>query len=417
MNVYAMSPRNTFEEHGSVLTPVDSCFNQAPVGYNTTYDPDLPPPSTNTMYDPSLPPLSTHTRSMVLDFATRGNSFGYNYPCQLLPSPSLHSPAGHSSANPGYSSANAVWVDGPAGAHRNGTHMSAGISTHPNPHHSMGLKTYNRHSYMSTGLPPHNPPHEGYLVPAQAPLPLWSLGGNGYSQHQPLRMPHMLNDGFRDFSATGQQPLQYVPSLSLSTDPLTAGNGMSQSFGQGKNFREGVLVEAHKAYTDLVTHISHIKKASHGRSSSRTMKNLIFPQAPKSLIARSSFQLHRVHQSFPGTMSPYQHHQLPLTPNSTNVLSVMPTRDPVMLPSAGIDATGRAFAGFPMGQGAVHGSDIVRVDPRGAAEKWLNMLDNLCKSDWQWKDGMLMGGCLLHSLGRYETALLWFRQILRIDDR
>jgi hypothetical protein len=46
----------------------------------------------------------------------------------------------------------------------------------------------------------------------------------------------------------------------------------------------------------------------------------------------------------------------------------------------------------------------------------LDILDNLCEqSDWRWIEGMLVGGCLLYGLERYDGALKWFSTVTKMD--
>lgn len=48
----------------------------------------------------------------------------------------------------------------------------------------------------------------------------------------------------------------------------------------------------------------------------------------------------------------------------------------------------------------------------------LDILNNLCEqSEWQWLEGLLVGGCLLYSLERYDDALKWFSAITELDSR
>lgn len=48
----------------------------------------------------------------------------------------------------------------------------------------------------------------------------------------------------------------------------------------------------------------------------------------------------------------------------------------------------------------------------------LDILNNLCEqSKWQWVEGLLVGGCLLYSLERYDDALKWFSAITKLDSR
>ncbi|CAN8095371.1 unnamed protein product [Discula destructiva] len=370
---YTQSPRDSCADGGNALMRGGGGFNQGSMGYNPA------------AYVPSLPSPSINANPMSYEFAMR-NGYPSNYQNQPHPNSSLHSPAGYNSATP-------VWVDGPPAAY----------------HDAMQL---------STVLPPHNTPHESGFVPAQAPLPQWVSGAHGWpGQYPPLPMPHMLNDGFpRDFSAM-HQPSQHVQSLALGAGPLSAANGLSQRLGNTKNFRENVLENAHKAYTELLTAISLTKKISHGKTNSRSTKNLIFPKGPKSLVARPTSHLQRAHQSIPGAVSPYHPRQDSVTMNNPHVMSRIIRGDSGMLPSAQLDATGRALRGLPIVPGTVSGTVLARIDPKQNAKRWLDMLENLCKPDWQWLDGMLMGGCLLHSLGRYEDALLWFQQIIGLERR
>ncbi|RCI14110.1 hypothetical protein L249_8127 [Ophiocordyceps polyrhachis-furcata BCC 54312] len=54
--------------------------------------------------------------------------------------------------------------------------------------------------------------------------------------------------------------------------------------------------------------------------------------------------------------------------------------------------------------------------PLSAARSSLHMLEILCEqSDWQWIDGILLGGCLQYGLEYYEGALKWFSRILELD--
>ncbi|RDA83418.1 hypothetical protein CP532_4985 [Ophiocordyceps camponoti-leonardi (nom. inval.)] len=54
--------------------------------------------------------------------------------------------------------------------------------------------------------------------------------------------------------------------------------------------------------------------------------------------------------------------------------------------------------------------------PPCAARSSLQMLQSLCEqSDWQWIDGILLGGCLQYGLECYGGALEWFSRILELD--
>lgn len=363
---YPQSPRDGCEDSPSVMTPIGGGFNQRSMGYSPSYGPSLPSPSAN-----------AHPMNMGL---AMHNGFANTYQTQPLPSHSHHSPAVYTSVNP-------PWVDNPLVGYQSNVQIS---------------------------YPPHNFPHDTGFLPAQAPLPPWPSYAPGYGQSSPF--PRGLDDGCRNFAAM-PQPSQQLQALSLGSGPFTAGNGMIQPPEEGRSFKEGVLLDSHKAYTDLVAQVSRSKRASHGKSSSRPMKNLIFPKGPNSIVTRPSSQLQRAHHSFPGAIAPYSPHQLVPTLNSANMVSKL-ARNSGMLPSPQLDVTGRALGGYSILPGAVYGNALVQVDHRESARNWLAMLDAICSNyDWKWLDGMLMGGCLLHSLERYEEALEWFGRIIILDSK
>lgn len=235
--------------------------------------------------------------------------------------------------------------------------------------------------YASSCYPPHNSPFESGFNAVQAPLPQGPLLGQGYGQNQTFHMPYMLNDGFAARHAA--PPLPMLPSphnlqnMALAASP--AGSGSDQSL----NFRDNILLQAHRAYLDLVAHATRMKKVQHGKSASRSLKSLIFPRPPKLLSVRPAALLQRSPQSFPGAVPTLHHRQSPVL-------------------------------GLGYGNMMLHQSNL----PRESAKASFEMLRNLCEqSNWSWMDGMLMGGCLCYSLERYEDALDWFKRIVVLDKR
>ena len=48
----------------------------------------------------------------------------------------------------------------------------------------------------------------------------------------------------------------------------------------------------------------------------------------------------------------------------------------------------------------------------------LSFLTRLCQeTDWQWTDGMHLGGCLAYGLGNYQKALRWYTKVLEMDPK
>lgn len=354
-----------------VIDTRDIGFSRGSLGYRPAHGPLLPSPASQ-MHPMMVGPMMR-------------NGFGNTYQNQTLASPSAMSPGG-------FGPATASWVvESPyAGFHHGGQ--------------------------MSAGYPPHNIPYESGFNSVQAPLPQGPVSGHGFGHNSPFQMPvpsYMLDDGFpRHDGRLPMNPFSHgVSNLSLAPSPTGTGDGSPQ------NFKEGVLVTAHKAFCDLVGHVNRVKKANNGKSSSKSVRNIIFPKPPKHLAARPTYHLQRAHQSFPSAANSYaQRHESAL--HGTNMLSRTEACLSDMMPSSRLDANGRAFCGHPtmLMPGAVFGNVMVPKHPVETAKASLEILSSLCEqTDWKWVDGMLMGGCLLYSLERYEESLEWFKRIVGLD--
>ena len=56
--------------------------------------------------------------------------------------------------------------------------------------------------------------------------------------------------------------------------------------------------------------------------------------------------------------------------------------------------------------------------PPSRAAVALSFMTKLCQdTDWQWTDGMQLGGCLAYGLGNYQKALRWYNKVLEIDSK
>lgn len=313
------------------------------------------------------------------------NGFGNNYQNHTTPSPSGFSPSGFAPSP--------VWGEVPFA----GFHQSIQMP--------------------STGYPPHNIPYESGFVAVQAPLPQGSLGIYPFApQNHPFQMatpPYLLDDGL---SRHGQLPSMMqsthrgVPGLSLGPDsPGTSG------VPSHLQFKEGVLATGHKVYSDLVNHVCRVKKIQHGKTNSKSSKNIIFPRAPKQLTPRPTARLQRSHQTFPGAMASFSNRVLQQPMNAAAAMNRM-VWGSELVPSARIDANGRTVGGHSAVMGSVYVSPLVHNPPVENAKASLEILQNLCEqTGWKWVDGMLLGGCLHYGLERYEEALDWFKRIIDLD--
>ena len=56
--------------------------------------------------------------------------------------------------------------------------------------------------------------------------------------------------------------------------------------------------------------------------------------------------------------------------------------------------------------------------PASRAAVALSFLTKFCQdTDWQWTDGMHLGGCLAYGLGNYQKALRWYEKVLDMDPK
>ncbi|CRK46532.1 hypothetical protein BN1723_020058, partial [Verticillium longisporum] len=60
--------------------------------------------------------------------------------------------------------------------------------------------------------------------------------------------------------------------------------------------------------------------------------------------------------------------------------------------------------------------EIHKGSPSSSANASLETLTHLCEqSSWKWIDGMMLGGCLLYGLDRFEDASDWFSRIIELN--
>lgn len=61
---------------------------------------------------------------------------------------------------------------------------------------------------------------------------------------------------------------------------------------------------------------------------------------------------------------------------------------------------------------------LVDNSPPAQAVLALDYIASTCRAaDWQWTDGIQLGGCLAYALGNYKRAMQWFRRVLENDPR
>lgn len=109
-------------------------------------------------------------------------------------------------------------------------------------------------------------------------------------------------------------------------------------------------------------------------------------------------------------------HILRLTPNIMNQGMLVSPNSPFssifLLAANGPLMDRRAISG-PACQTAAHDHN-----PGTRAVDALTVISGLCQeTDWQWVDGMHLGGCLAYGLGNYSKAQRWYNKVLELDPK
>ncbi|KAH8700634.1 UDP-N-acetylglucosaminyltransferase [Talaromyces proteolyticus] len=188
-------------------------------------------------------------------------------------------------------------------------------------------------------------------------------------------------------------------------------------------FKEKVLSWAHGVYVDLLATLHHARKQSISRSAAggqpqRPLKPSIYPKPPRQpgLDFSSHPNLPR-HNSYPSSrfdvLPPGSSHLNNKGRQSERPLSeFMYSQNSAKSQQTEALLTHRRASGTPLSK-LVNSSDNNIMATAASA---LEMLSHLCsESNWQWIEGMLLGGCLAYGLGDYEKATRWYTRIIAKD--
>ncbi|KAB5563260.1 glycosyl transferase family 41-domain-containing protein [Coniochaeta sp. 2T2.1] len=292
-----------------------------------------------------------------------------------------------------------------------------------------GLPDFRSAIPMTPGYMPANAAVDSAFMPAQPSIHPALANGPLQGHMQPFRM-HMANhppdDGFARYGHNQQHfvltPNSGLEALSLGSSASNGGNvGMGQQPSSQPHFKERALAQAHKTYADLLTYISHSKKAQSrlGSGSQTATKMVVYPRPPKQPMSTMTQTKPRLSHSVTAPVPTYAHYQAQKQANANRAYN---------------------FASQQADQAGGHAAVLAQVVPRPVlhrshyssgsqvphpqnftspllnAKTSLDMLTGLCEnSDWKWIDGMLLGGCLHYGLEHYEEALDWFRRIISLD--
>ena len=248
----------------------------------------------------------------------------------------------------------------------------------------------------------------------------------------PSRHPTMTQDEDLSWSSIHSPTQPLAPS---SADGLRHSNQLQ--------FKEKVLVWAHRIYINLLASIHQSRKQSLSRQHSSQAS--FFPKPPRhpdsisqtiSDVVRKDGQSADTYEDRDGVVYHEQSFetldrankarsadstdiQWPYGRNNTshpehNVRGMRPLAHP-QSHSSHYYSEERHYPGYAVPI-MDHDSQIHR--PAIEAKAALEMLARLSQeSGWQWTDGLLLGGCLAYGLGDYDKALQWYRKVLELDPK
>ena len=213
-------------------------------------------------------------------------------------------------------------------------------------------------------------------------------------------------------------------------------------------FKEKVLVWAHRAYQDLLTSRQKSRRSlsnMHSQNFPHRHTN-VFPKPPRQMTSKISENQHPA-TSHSQHLTANFHERQPVCPQrSSNYTITSPkgrfdnegmipsnltgsvyeregqpqpafvacdSSNALSSPSANKNARMMSISvGSPGTQ--VHGEDRSISTAINAME----ILSRLCQeSGWGWTDGMLLGGCLAYGLGDYSKAMRWYNKVLSCDSK
>ncbi|MCJ1405403.1 hypothetical protein MMC11_008631 [Xylographa trunciseda] len=212
-------------------------------------------------------------------------------------------------------------------------------------------------------------------------------------------------------------------------------------------FKEKVLVWAHRIYINLLASIHQSRKHGHNKhhnSERRQSLASIFPRPPQGSSSISSSTGSVSTRELQGLSEKYQENgNAGLSLQEFKLLQVktnpkLPDNTDFQWPYAKMNTghaehhmRGSRVTGVPQAQAyslysESHQSPGYAVPsfstdshphrPTTDAKAALEMLARLSReSGWKWIDGMLLGGCLAYGLGDYDKALHWYAKVLAVD--
>ena len=276
------------------------------------------------------------------------------------------------------------------------------------------------HSYNN----PSQPSQNGPLYPFPAAFP---------AQH-----PHYLNE--RSFS-NHSTPAVGLDNASNEPDEAQGSYRYTSTQPSTSEFKERTLAWAHRVYVDLLAILHQNRRNGfHRDGSRRDSKPSIYPKPPRqpgsefSGFGKQSRSPPMVRGSDSSSNDPTRLRKGDLNDSARPTTAIYsPSNRNQVLPNGSMHfgqhpgpiqsfsdhysdkyRTMRRPSAAGVGQGMFSSGDPGSTETNARAA--LDMLDHLCQeSNWDWIDGMLLGGCLAYGLADYNKAMGLYQKILERD--
>ncbi|KAL9471657.1 hypothetical protein ACSS6W_009598 [Trichoderma asperelloides] len=249
---------------------------------------------------------------------------------------------------------------------------------------------------------------------------------------QPQRSdPQLLSRPAADLKTNANVPRSSQPMLHGGYgDQNVIGHASSSSkqYTSRSSFTEKALSQAQEHYVELLSYLQTARKFDQmtGANSNARSKILVFPRPPKSRKVNFG-ALQDAHggagRSNISTVTPNNHPRA-LTSNIEDTLNNnirqqigQSAHGEIQQPSTSAMHFGASPTTYPPPSFDTFGpAAMAKALPVVNARNSLNLLKSLCEqSHWKWIDGILLGGCLLYGLSRFEDAVEWFSRVLALD--
>ena len=203
--------------------------------------------------------------------------------------------------------------------------------------------------------------------------------------------------------------------------------------GGNAQFKEKVLMWAHRIYGSLLASIEQARRNAPGDQHSGHQQSVFYAHPPRRPYPSWSNSQNRQNGPDPDSSTTLHTPSNGMRNSQFSTDSIQPlfartggvpgVLKPHVLPASGLSKDSRVGL-FRSSANAAQASYVpLQIaqeqypnTPPAAAIYAMEMLSRLCEeSNWLWTDGMLLNGCLAYGLGDYNKAMKWYLKVLQCD--